>query len=142
MTGNQDDIGVGLGDASRDRADARARDELDADLGARVDLLEVVDELGQVLDAVDVVMRRRGDEGNARRAAALFGDHRGNLVARDLATFARLGALRHLDFDFGGAGEIFRRDAEAARGDLLDAAVFRVAIFHRGEPAAVLATFA
>ena len=39
MTGNEDDIGVSLGDASRDRADARTRHELDADLGARVDLL-------------------------------------------------------------------------------------------------------
>ena len=45
----------------------RARDQLDADPGARVDRAQVGDQLGQVLDRVDVVVRRRADH---RRAPA------------------------------------------------------------------------
>jgi hypothetical protein len=74
MAGDEDDVGVGLGHARGDGADAGLGHELDADLGARVDLLEVVDELGEVLDAVDIVVRRRRDEPYAGRAAAELGD--------------------------------------------------------------------
>ena len=43
-----------------------------------------------------------------------------DLVAGQLAAFAGLGALRHLDLHHVGIDEIFRGDAEAAGGDLLD----------------------
>ncbi len=49
---------MGLDDARRDGADAGGRDELDADTGARVDPLQVVDQLRQILDGIDVVMGR------------------------------------------------------------------------------------
>ena len=42
------------------------------------------------------------------------------LLRGKLAAFAGLGALRHFDFEFFGADEIFGSDAEAAGGDLLD----------------------
>jgi hypothetical protein len=38
--------------------------------GLRVGTLEVVDELGQVLDGVDVVVGRRGDEAHSRHRVA------------------------------------------------------------------------
>ncbi|EKE16730.1 MAG: hypothetical protein ACD_10C00834G0001 [uncultured bacterium] len=44
----------------------------------------------------------------------------GNLVARQLTAFTRLGALRHLDLNLIGIDQIFGRDAEAAGSDLLD----------------------
>ena len=59
VTADKYDVRIRLGDARRDRADARFGDEFDADLRPRIDLLEVVDQLGQVFDAVNVVMRRR-----------------------------------------------------------------------------------
>ncbi len=120
----------------------RFGNELDADLGAGIDLLEVVNELGEVLDAVNVVVRRRGDEGDAGSAAPELRDHGADLVAGNLAAFARLGTLRHLDLDFRRAGEVFGRDAEAARGDLLDAAVLGIAVFHRRKPGPVFAALA
>src|SRR5262249_34279661 len=47
---DQDVVGVRLRDAGGDRAHARLGDQLDADAPARVDPLQVVDELGQVFD--------------------------------------------------------------------------------------------
>ncbi len=66
VAADQDVVGARLGDAGGDGADPGFGDQLDADLGARVDLTQVVDELGQVLDRVDVVMRRRRDQGQTR----------------------------------------------------------------------------
>ena len=65
-------------------------------------------------------MRRRADQHNARHRVPEFGNDRTDLVPRQLAAFARFGALRHLDFDFLGAGQVSRRYAEASAGHLLD----------------------
>ena len=70
VAGQVDVRGAGLGDAGRDRPDAAAGDELDADAGRRVDRAQVGDELGEVLDRVDVVVRRRADVALAGLAAA------------------------------------------------------------------------
>ena len=57
--GDVHDVGQRLHDAGRHEADAALGDELDRDGGLRVHLLQVEDELGEVLDRVDVVVRRR-----------------------------------------------------------------------------------
>ena len=102
-------------------------DQLHVDAGARVGVLEVVDQLRQVLDRVDVVVRRRADQAHARRRVPGLGHPRVDLVAGQLAALAGLGALRHLDLDVVGVGEVLRRHAEAAGRDLLDrAAALRV----------------
>ena len=75
---------------------------------------EVVDQLGEVLDGVDVVVRRRGDERHARRGVAQAGDFVGDLVAGELAALAGLGALGDLDLQLVGVGEIVDGDAESA----------------------------
>ena len=118
--GDEDDVGLGLGHARGDRADADLGDELDVDAGLLVGVLEVADELGEVLDGVDVVVRRRGDEPDAGGGPADLGDPRVDLVGRELAALAGLGALGHLDLDVLGEGEVLGGDAEAAGGDLLD----------------------
>ena len=121
MAGDQDRVGLRLGDAGGDRADAAARNELHADGRVRVDLLEVVDELGEILDRVDVVMRRRADEHDARAssgaACAISAD---DLEAGKLTALAGLCALRDLDLDLTAVVEVFGGYAEPSRGDLLD----------------------
>ena len=57
--GDVDHVGECLGHAGCDYADSGRGDELDRDGGMRIRLLEVEDELGQVFDRVDVVVRRR-----------------------------------------------------------------------------------
>ena len=65
-----------------------------------------------------------------------------DLAAGQLAAFAGLGALRNLDLQLVGVGEVVDRDAEPAGGDLLDRRALRVAVGQRLEPLGVLAAFA
>src|SRR5262249_14391663 len=123
VAADQDDIRAGFGNASGDGADAGLGHELDRDRGAWVDLAQVVDELGQVFDAVDVVVRWRRDERDAGRGVADSGDLGAALVPGQLAALAGLGALRHLDLQLVGRYQVSRRDAEAGRGHLLDTVV-------------------
>ena len=50
VAADQDHVGVGLGDAGRDCAHTDFRHQLDRDSGVLVGVLEVVDQLGQILD--------------------------------------------------------------------------------------------
>ena len=86
----------------------------------RVRVLQVVNQLRQILDRVDVVVRRRRDQPDAGRRVADLRDPRIDLVAGQLPAFARLGALRHLDLQVVGVDQVLARDAEARRGHLLD----------------------
>src|SRR6185295_14399949 len=111
-----------------DRADADLGHQLDADARLLVRVLEIVDELGQVLDRVDVVVRRRRDEPYAGRRVTHLGDPGIDLLAGELASFAGLGTLGHLDLELAGVDEIEAGHAEAGRSNLLDRAVLRVAV--------------
>ena len=139
---NGDMVGARLGDAGRDRADAHFGNELYRDRSLRVGVAQVVDELGQVLDRVDVVMRRRRDEADARRRIAHPRDGRVDLMAGQLPTFAGLGPLRHLDLDLIGVDQIFGGDAKTAGRDLLDRRAHGIAIGQGREAIRLLAAFA
>jgi hypothetical protein len=82
VTGDHQMIGLGLGDAGSDRTDTDFGNQLDADRRLRIGVLQVVDELRQVFDRVDVVVRRRRNEADARHRVAQEADVLGNLVAR------------------------------------------------------------
>ena len=64
---------------------------------------EVVDELRKVLDRVDVVVRRRRDEGHTGSGVTYPGDDLVYLVAGKVSALARLRPLRHLDLNLVGA---------------------------------------
>src|SRR4051812_11811167 len=66
----------------------------------------------------------------------------GDLEAGQLAAFARLGALGHLDLDLAAVGEILGGDAKAPRSDLLDRRIGIVAVGPRLEARRELAPFA
>ena len=120
VTGDQHDVGVCLGDTGRDGSDADLGDQLHVDAGLRVGVLQVVDQLSEILDRVDVVVRRRRDQPDARRGVPNLGHPRVHLVSRKLAALTGLGSLRHLDLDVGAVGQVVRGDTEASRRDLLD----------------------
>ena len=142
VPGQVDVVGARLDDARGDRPDPAARHELDPDPRRRVDRPQVGDELGEILDRVDVVVRRRADERLARLGPAERGDLGRRLLARQLTALARLGALGDLDLELVGPGEVRRRHAEAGRGDLLDPGVASLAVGGRPVPGRVLAALA
>ena len=122
VAADQHHVRMRLGDAGGDRADADFGHELHADARVAVRVLQVVDQLREIFDRIDVVMRRRRDQADARRRVPRLGDPRIHLGARQLAAFAGLRALRHLDLQFLRVDQVLAGDAEAARGDLLDRA--------------------
>src|SRR5262249_62005467 len=65
-----DDVRAGFGNSSRDDADTGARYELYADTSAWIDGAKIMDELREVFDAVNVVMRRRRNKRRAGRGVA------------------------------------------------------------------------
>src|SRR5712675_815720 len=124
---DEDDVGVRLGHAGRDGPDTDRADELDVDAGVLVGVLQVVDKLGEVLDRIDVVVRRRRDQTDAGCRVPGLGDVRIHLEARKLTALTGFGTLSHLDLDVGGVDQVVAGDTEAAGGDLLDgAAPFRI----------------
>ena len=142
VAGQVDVRGAGLGDASRDGAHTAAGDELDADPCARVDRPQVGDQLGKILDRVDVVVRRRADVALAGLAATERGDVGRRLLAGQLAALARLRTLGDLDLELVGSGEVGGGHAEPCRGDLLDPGVVAAAVGGRGVPGGVFPTLA
>ena len=142
VAADQHFVGIALGHARRHRAHADFGDELHGDHAAGVGALQVVDQLGQVFDGIDVVVRRRRDQRHAGRGVPQPRDLVGHLVAGKLAAFARLGALGHLDLQDPGVGQVLDRHAEAAAGHLLDAAIERIAVGQGLVAGRVLAAFA
>ena len=109
VAGDQHDVCLRLADPGRNGADSDLGDELDVHARRRVGVLQVVDQLLEVLDRVDVVVRRRADQADAGRGVPGLGDPRVHLVAGELAALAGLGALGHLDLQVVGVGEVLRR---------------------------------
>ncbi|OIQ83878.1 hypothetical protein GALL_343050 [mine drainage metagenome] len=109
------------------------------------------------------MVRRRRNQADARHREAQLGDVFGHFSARQLTAFARLRALRHLDLDLIGIGQVLGRHAKAAGSHLLDLGTHGVAglerdvaldpaladqvgqggvLFHRLEAHRILAAFA
>src|SRR5581483_1649044 len=96
-------------------------------------------ELRQVLDRIDVMVRRWRDQAHARRGVPHLGDPRIHLLAGELPALAGLGALGHLDLQVVGVDQVFAGHAEAAGGLLFDRTAPRVAVRERLVALGVLA---
>ena len=114
IAGNGDLVGVGLGDTGGDGTNPGLRDQLDGNQGRGIHLLEVEDQLRQVLDGINVVVRRRGDQRRAFPGMTQAGYQGVDLAAGKLPALARLRALRDLDLQHVGIDQVVRCDAKAA----------------------------
>ena len=83
-------------------------------------VLQIMDQLGQVLDGVDIVVRRGRNQAHAGHRVALHADVFRHLAAGQLTAFTGLGTLRHLDLDLIGRHQVLGRHTKAAGSDLLD----------------------
>ena len=122
VPGDQDHVGVRLADAGGDRSHTHRADQLHVDPGPVVGVLQVVDQLGEIFDRVDVVVRRRRDQPDPRRRVPGLRDPRVHLVRRQLAALTGLRALRHLDLDVAGVDQVVAGDTEPPARHLLDGA--------------------
>ena len=120
IAADEHDVGMGFGDAGRHGAHAHFRHQLDGNARPGIGVLQIVNQLRQIFDGINIVMRRRRDQAHAGNGVPDLGDEIVHLVAGKLAAFAGLGALRHLDLQLVGVDQIVGGDAEARRRDLFD----------------------
>ena len=78
----------------------------------RIGVLKVENQLSQVLDRIDVVVRRRRNQPDARQRMAEHADIFRHFLARELPAFTGLRALGHLDLNKVAVSQVVRRDAE------------------------------
>ena len=142
MSGDGDDVRMGFGDSGGDGADSSLGDELDVYFCVRIRILKIEDELREVFDGVDVVMRRRRNQRHARSRMPHLGDVLADLASGKLPAFAGLRTLCDLDLEFGTVDEVVNRHPETSGGDLLDFADRPVAVFADGITCGVLPAFA
>ena len=107
-----DQVRIGFGDASGNGADPWLGDEFHRDLRVWVDLLEVKDQLRQVFDGVNIVVRRRRNQRDAGHRVAQAGNQLIDLAAWQLAAFTGLRALSHLDLQHFGIDQVSWRNTE------------------------------
>ena len=85
-----------------------------------VSALEVMNELLEVLDGVDVVVRGRRDESDAWGRVTGLSYPRVDLRAGELTTLARFSSLGHFDLNVVGIDQVLAGYAESSRCHLLD----------------------
>ena len=139
VAADEHNIGVRLGHAGGHRAHSDLGHQLYRDPGLGVDVLQVIDQLGQIFDRIDVVMRRRRNQSHAGNGMPQTRDHVIHLVAGKLTAFPGFRALRHLDLQLRCVDQVIRSHAEARRGYLLDRAAPPVSV---GVPLVTLFVFA
>ncbi len=132
VAADQDLVGSALGHAGGDGADAGLADQLDRHARAGVGVLKIEDKLRQVLDGVDVVVRRRRNQADAGRGLTDLGDPGIDLLAGQVAALSGLGALGHLDLNLEGAAQVAARHAKARACHLLDGGILGVTVGQRG----------
>ena len=119
---DQDHIGFRFSDSGRNGADSAFGNQFHADPRARIDILQVENQLRQVLDRINIVVRRRRDQRNAGDRMPRPGDHLVDFVTGELSALAGLGPLGDLDLDLVGIDQVFGMDAETSRSHLFDRA--------------------
>ena len=88
------------------------------------------------------MVRRRRDQAHAGNRVARLGNDLVHLVARQLAAFAGLCALRHLDLQLVGVDQVVGGYAKASAGNLLHRAAAQIAVRIALEALFVFAAFA
>ena len=114
-----DDVRPGLDDAKRNGRHPRHGRDLHRDAGRRVRRAQLLDDLGQVLDGVDVVVVGGGDQGDPGGGVSGRGDLRRHLEAGEVPPLAGLRPLPDLDLQDVGGVQVLHGDPEAPRGYLL-----------------------
>src|ERR1035441_2854500 len=97
IAADQHDVGVSFRHASRNCAYAHFSNQLHGDASLRIHIFQVVDQLCEILDRINIVMRWRRDQSNSRNGVPQTGNHFVHLVPGELPTFSGFRALSHLD---------------------------------------------
>ena len=128
VSADQHNIGVSLGNPGGDGANAHLGHKLDVDPGLRINILQVMNELRQVFDGVDIVVRRRRYQLHSGRSPPHPPYVLIDFVAGELTSLSRLRTLRHFDLQVGSVHQIVGGNAKPPGSHLLHSAAPRVAV--------------
>ncbi len=120
MSRNKDVICLCFCNTTCDNAHTNFGYQLHRHATAWIGTFQVIDELFEVLNGVDIVVRWWGDEANTSSGVTRAGNRGRYFVAGEFTTLAGFRALCHFDLQFIGICEIVRGDSEATRSDLLN----------------------
>ena len=81
IAADQDHVGMRFGDARGHRAHAHFGHQLHRNARLRIDVLQIVNELRQIFDGINIVMRRRRNQPHAGNGVAHARDDFIHLVA-------------------------------------------------------------
>ena len=95
-----------FGNTRCDHTHPNLTDKFDADTGGTICVFQIMNQLCQIFNGVDIVMRRWTDQTNARRAVPNPGNVGIHFPTRQFATFTRLRCLRDFDLNFICIGKI------------------------------------
>ena len=102
---------------------AGLRNQLDPDRRLRIHALKVVDQLRQILNGIDIVVRRWRNQLHSRLSVPQSRNQLRNFMPRQLPTLTRLRSLRYLDFNLFRVNQVLSRDPKTAARHLLDLVV-------------------
>ncbi len=139
MARNQNLVSSALSYTGGNGAYARLGAQLDRNARARVGVLEVKNQLSQVLNGVNIVVRRRRNKANTRRGLTHLSNPGVDLLTRQMTTLARLGALSHLDLNLNCRAQVAACYTKAARSNLLNGGVLGITVGQRRLAAGILA---
>jgi hypothetical protein len=97
VSGDENMICLCFRNTACDNAHANFGNQLHRHAAAWIGTFQVVDELFEILNGVDVVVRWWGDEANASSGVTRAGNRGRYFVAGEFTTFAWFRALRHFD---------------------------------------------
>ena len=141
MTRDENDVGVSLGNTGCNRTDTDFGHELHRNTSLRVGVVQVVNELSQVFDGVNIVVRRRRNERHIRDRVTHASHKFIHLTSRELTTFTWLCTLSHLDLQILSVTEIVDRHTETTRSDLANSRATDFTVRSRSIAIRVFTTF-
>src|SRR5699024_4074965 len=117
-----------FGDTGCNSPDALFSHEFDVDAGIRIRALEIVDELREVLNGVNIMVRWWGNQPHTRGGNTHFSNPRIDLIRWQLAALTGLSALGHLDLNIGAVIKVVAGHTKAPGGHLLDSRAAGIAV--------------
>ena len=139
---DQNGIGVRFGYPRSNDPYSRFRHEFDVDARSRVGIFEVKNQLRQILNGINIVVRRRRNQAYPWCGMPYAANPFIHFMAGQLPTFTRLGTLRHFDLQFSSVAEVITGYSKTTGSHLFDGRTFPIAIFFGFKADLVFTAFA
>ncbi|KAH3660385.1 hypothetical protein OGAPHI_006971 [Ogataea philodendri] len=117
---NQNVVCLGLSDTRSNDTNTNFRNKLDGNSSSWISTLQVVNELLQILNRINIVVRRWRNQPDTCGGVPGLGNVVRNLVTWQFTTFTWLGTLGHLNLQLIGVSKVIRSNTKSTRGNLLD----------------------